>query len=162
MKAILIIIGVSLLILPACDHGLDPEGEAIAPGIEGTVMLSEDWEPDSEVRELYVVVFQTIPQDSDDAINQFFQGKIKFEELTPPFQNEYSYSFNLDPGAYELVACVGIKGENFLDFSNWVLCGIYTETNNPLEPTSITITDDSRISGIDIQASVIYTIPLDF
>ncbi len=162
MKAIIIIAGVALLLLIACDHGLNPEAEDLTPGIDGAVILAEDWEEDSEVRELYVAVFQTIPQDADDAISQFFQGRIKFTELIPPFQIEYSFSIDLDPGTYELIACVGIKSDNFFDFESWVLSGVYTETNNPLEPTPVTIEENGRVTDIDIQASVVYTIPLDF
>lgn len=146
----------------SCDHGLDPQRDPLTPGFDGRVSFVDGWSDDSEVREVYVVVFKTIPKDSADAVNQFFLGNIRFTELTPPFQNEYNYSFDLAPGSYELVACVGILGDLFFDVSNWVLSGIYSETNNPFEPSKITIPDNNRLSSIDITASVIFTLPLPF
>ncbi len=156
------IVGAILLIVAGCDHGLNPEEDIFDSGFDGTVTLVEEWPEDSEVRMLYIFVFETIPLDSADAVNQFFQGKIHFDELRPPFQNEYTYSFNIDPGVYELVACIGIRGDNFFDLSTWMLSGIFTETDNPLEPTPVTVSPDERRSDVNIQASVIHPLPLPF
>jgi len=157
-----LLLGSVILVFVACDHGLNPEEDELIPGIDGRVTLSEPWEQTNDIQELYIVIFKSIPQDSDEAISQFLRGEIKLHQLTPSYQQEYTYSINLDPGEYEVTACVGIKGDNLFDVSNWVLSGVYTETNNPLNPTMITITEGSRLPDIDIQASVIYTIPLTF
>lgn len=151
-----------LVMIAGCDHGLKPEEDIFLSGFDGTVTLVEGWPEDSEVRMLYVFVFENIPLDSSDAVNQFFQGKIHFDELIPPFQNEYDYSFDIAPGSYELVACIGVRGANFFDLSTWVLSGIFTETGNPLEPSPVTILSDERRSHVDIHASVIHPLPLPF
>ncbi len=154
-----------ILLIPSlfsCDHGLDPEAESSLPGIDGTVTVVDDWTSDSAIRGIYVVVFKSIPQDSADAVNQFFSGAIKFVELTPPHESVYSYSFDLDPGTYQLVACIGVRGDLFFNVANWVLTGIYTVTNNPFDPSPVTISESERITNIDMMASVRYTLPLPF
>jgi hypothetical protein len=151
-----------ILSLQGCEHGLDPGAESSRPGFGGAVTVIDDWTSGSDIRSMYVVVFKSIPVDSADAVNQFFSGGIQFIELTPPFQNEYTYSFDLDPGTYQLVACVGVRGDLFFNVANWVLTGIYTVTDNPFNPSPITIPETERISNIDMMASVIYTLPLPF
>ncbi len=159
---LLYILAPFLLLLTGCDHGLNPDEDVFESGFDGSVTLAEGWPEDSEVRLLYIFVFESIPLDSADAVNQFFQGKIHFDELRPPFQNEYTYSFTIDPGVYELVACIGIRGDNFFDLSTWMLSGIYTESGNPLEPSPVTILPDERRTEVNIQASVINPLPLPF
>lgn len=154
-----------ILLIPllfGCDHGLDPDAESSLPGIDGTVTVIDDWASDSAIRGIYVVVFKSIPQDSADAVDQFFSGAIKFIELAPPFQSVYTYSIDLDPGTYQLVACIGVRGDLFFNVANWVLTGIYTETDNPFDPSPITIPESERITNIDMMVSVVYTLPLPF
>ncbi len=148
-----------LLLLTSCDHGLDP---GFTSGFDGTVTIVDGWSEDSEILQVYVVVFKRIPEDIDDAFEQFSEGTIRFTQLTPPFQDEYTYSINIDPGIYELVVCIGVEGTQFLNVDDWVLSGIYTETNNPFEYASINIPENERLANVDITASVIHTLPIEF
>lgn len=161
-KTMKIFIFFILLFQIACDHGLDPERDPVKPGFDGTVTLIDGWPENSEIRMVFVVVFQSIPEDSEDAVNQFFQGRIRYTELEPPFQSEYQYSIDLDPGIYELVVCIGVKGNQIFNLEDWTLCGVYTETNNPFEPSPIHVPEDDRLSNIDIQGSVTETLPIPF
>ena len=151
-----------LLQFASCDHGLDPARETVRPGFDGTVTFAEEWSEESGVLEVYVVVFKDIPKDSADAVNQFFIGNIRFRELTPPYLDAYYYSFDIDPGTYELTICVGVRGTQFFDLSNWVLSGVYSETNNPFNPSALIIPDEERVANVDISASVVHTLPLPF
>jgi hypothetical protein len=159
--AIIIVAGL-LVGIGACDHGLDPQPDVVKPGFDGTVTIVEGWADNSEIRQVYVVVFKTVPEDSADAVDQFFRGEIQFTGLEPPFQDEYSYSVDINSGTYELVVCIGVRGDQFLNVANWVLTGIYTETGNPFEPSMITVPENGRLPDIDMLASVIHTLPVPF
>lgn len=152
------ILTLTLFVFFSCDHGLDPD---FNPGFEGTVTIIDGWAEDSEVRQMYVAVFKRIPVDMDDAYNQFLAGDVRYTGLTPPFLDEYGYSFNIDPGIYELLICIGVEGEQFLNVEDWVIAGIYSDTENPAGFAPVEVPDDERLEGVDINASVIDTIPID-
>jgi hypothetical protein len=154
----LILAALLTLALIACDNGLDPEID-IKPGIDGTVTLEGGWPETSEIREAYVIVFKNVPEDSADAVSQFLAGNIIVSQLTPPFQETYAFSIDLEPATYELTVCVGIKGNQFLNLSTWVLAGIYSETNSIFAPSAIVVPPGERVGDIHLNASVISPLP---
>lgn len=151
-----------LVFIIACDHGLNPEADTVVPGFDGMVVLAEGWSRDSEIGRLYIVVFKTIPPSVDEIFPMVSRGEIVFKELTPPFQGQYEYSFDIDPGVYEMVACVGLKGDLIFDLSSWVLAGLYAESENPEQAQPITVPNNDRLHGVNISASVVSPLPLPF
>jgi hypothetical protein len=141
-----------LLLCPACDQGLSPEGSSHPTpvyGFRGTVHF-KNWPPRDSIVDLRVVSFKHHP--SQNILDDVLQGRAGFTPRLQPYgADSIAYTLILSPipaGAFAYTAVAQQFGQNIN--TDWRAVGLYLSAGDTSGPGSISVPGDSVISGIDI------------
>ncbi|HEY6192509.1 MAG TPA: hypothetical protein VI215_09335 [Bacteroidota bacterium] len=141
-----------LLLSPACEQGLSPESlqhPTSRYGIKGTVHF-RNWPPQDSIVDLRVVSFKHLP--SQNILDEVLQGRAGFTPRLQPYgADSIAYTLILSPipaGAFAYTAVAQQFGQNVN--TDWRAVGLYRTGGDTSGPGSITVPEDSIVSGIDI------------
>ncbi len=143
---------VFVVILVACDHGIDPgDIEPPVQGISGTIYYS-NWPDQSTLLDLRLIVFKNYPP-----VNIFHEvthgNAIVHPQLGSPENLPYEadstdFIVALAQGTYNYVVIAQQYGPEILE--DWRAVGQYDTTLQDTIPTAIIIEKNSLLDGINI------------
>ncbi len=143
---------VFVVILVACDHGIDPgDIEPPAQGISGTIHYY-NWPPQNTLFDLRLIVFNDYPP--GDIWFQITQSKAFVyppigPDNLPYFEDSTDFIMQLEVGTYEYVVIAQQVGPSYT-IEDWRAVGQYDTTLLDTIPTAITIEKDSLLQEINI------------
>ena len=148
-KSVFILI---LVILFACDHGIDPEDvEAPLQGVSGTIYY-HNWPQQSTLLDLRLIVFKNYPP--VNIFSEITQGNavvhppLGSPDNLPYFEDSTDFTVTLEEGYYGYVVVAQQYGPDIL--KDWRAVGQYDTTLHDTIPTAITIEKDSPLEGINV------------
>jgi len=124
--------------------GLEPIPEAEKTMIYGTVVFkngSERWPPADSVKDFRVVAFLDYPP--KDIIGDVLSGRATFtQESLPTFVDSLNFSIEITqtPLEFKYIAAAW----NYGTIMEWKTAGVYSETKNPKNPSSIILNNGDR------------------
>jgi hypothetical protein len=146
-----------LILLIACDKGIEPKDENEQTGFGGTVTFIGEWPAD--IKRTFIVVFENpLLAPSDFTIDN-----LKFLSLEIPLGVQ-TYKFSsLDssyipqnpgpflPGTYSYVAVAYQTTENLsLARRDWFVSGVYYANGDTTQPGEITINENVFLDNVNI------------
>jgi hypothetical protein len=143
------------IILPACDHGLEPPQENRRTAIRGTITY-QNWPPPDSLIDLRIVAFKEYPP--QDIFYEVVNGQaIVYPPISAavglPRNNLefYDYTMDLPAGNYAYLVVAQQYGANIT--TDWRAVGQYDTTGTGLDsiPTSIVLDENQILDSIDIR-----------
>jgi hypothetical protein len=154
MRKIIFLAGMLMLILLACDHGLDPAPQqqaAQVTGISGTIYFS-NWPPADSLYDLRIVAFRNFPP--LDIFNEVLNGQAL---VYPPISGSEGLPFNVDSVAYTMELETGefkyiTVAQQFgpVYTADWRSAGQYDITPQDSLPSAVMIESGVTLEHIDI------------
>ena len=151
---IIIVIGILILFINSCDHGLSPpEPEKKITGISGTIYY-QNWPPIDSLYDLRLVIFKNFPP-PQDLFTEIFSGNATvYPEINkshlPYHVDSTSFTVELSPLTYEYIAIAQQHDSIFTVQESWRVVGQYDTILTDTIPTAVTVIQDSLLRSIDI------------
>lgn len=141
-----------IVLLPACDQGLDPDAVS-EPGFGGTITYAGAFPPADSLRDLRIVAVPYYPIDTlfQPIILKVVNGIIPFSAdlrtAAVPGQS-IPYSMFLKPKTYYYIAVVQQYGID--PFSQWKVVGVHTAAPADTVPKAVSVPDGMFVRNVDI------------
>jgi hypothetical protein len=146
-----------LVLLFACDKGIEPKNENEPTGFSGTVTFMGEWP--AEVKRAFVVVFQDPllqPENFTITNLKFLSKEIPLGVQTYHFSSLDSAYIPVSPGpflpgTYAYVAVAQQTTENLsLDRRDWFVSGIYYAHGDTTKPGVMVVSENIFLKNINI------------
>lgn len=139
----------TLFFFIGCDHGISPTSESVEPGFGGTIRVISPWPPADSIRDLRVVAFRNYPP--QNILVEVSSGNAVFSDSTLTSREKiipYKIQQSKVTGTFQYVVLAQQYGSNV--FTDWRAVGVYSPTNDPTKPGSITVPQNTFLPNIDI------------
>jgi len=134
-----------VLVLAACDHGLEPP-PAAKPGFGGRITYKGTWPPADSLVRLAVVAFKHYPP--TNIVNDVLNGDAVFDTALTRNVDFQDYQFFTEPVTFEYVVVAQQYGPDI--FSQWRVIGVYSEDSSQTIPKTVSVSPGTFVSDIDI------------
>ena len=129
--------------------GLDPGELPPESTISGTIVFAGGaaaWPPADSIREVRVVVFDSVPRLESDVIASVLRGTALFTDPLPQTVDSavYSLLITAPPRRFEYIVVAALTGPNV--FTDWTMLAVHAPVGRPQEPIAENISvGDQRI-----------------
>ena len=145
----------AILLVFACDHGLDPaayEPQEKVTGISGTITF-QNWPTADSLHNLRLVAFHNFPPENIIneilAVEAYAYPAIYDTTHLDYYVDSLEYEFSLPAGQYEYI-CVAQQYGPFL-YTDWRAVGQYDIDVTDPDPSAVEVIQDSVIANINIR-----------
>ncbi len=143
-RSAVLVLAILLLLALSCNEELGPSNEP--SGFSG-VLYFANWPSPDSVREMRLIVFDTVPTDSAQILTSLLAGQAAIwppaGEQFPMFRDSVHYEFttkrgtNLQVKNYQYVAVVFQYGPSVL--TDWAIGGVYTVPGTAFTPAPLRV-----------------------
>lgn len=148
-----IVFAVTMMTLVTACGGLDPGDLPPDSTISGTIVFAGGaaaWPPADSIREVRVVVFDTVPRVESDVIASVLRGTALFTDPLPQSVDSavYSLLITAPPRRFEYIVVAALTGPNV--FTDWTMLAVHAPVGRPQEPIAenISVGDQRTINFV--------------